>query len=92
MRLLTDRLLAGQRCLQGRARGGQFWTGAGLEHGGDVEGLEAETQKHRQEALADHTRRQSPRCLLTQRGIRVRKTRVKAYCLSKPGIREKQIL
>lgn len=43
VRLLADRLLAGQRCLQGRARGRQVRTGAGLKHGGDVEGLEAET-------------------------------------------------
>lgn len=40
-RALTDGLLAGQRRLQGRAGRGQVWTGAGLKHGGDVEGLEA---------------------------------------------------
>lgn len=38
MRELTHSLLAGQRALQGRAGGRQVWTGAGLKHGGDVEG------------------------------------------------------
>lgn len=36
--LLTDSLLAGQWALQGHAVGRQVWTGAGLKHGGDVEG------------------------------------------------------
>lgn len=44
MRLLTDSLLAGQWTLQGHAGGRQVWTGAGLKHGGDVEGLQAQTQ------------------------------------------------
>ncbi len=43
--LLTDSLLAGQWALQGHAVGRQVWTGAGLKHGGDVEGLQAQTQK-----------------------------------------------
>lgn len=38
MHLLTDGLLAGQWALQGHASGRQVWTGAGLKHGGDVEG------------------------------------------------------
>lgn len=38
MHLLTHSLLAGQRALQGHAGGRQVWTGAGLKHGGDVEG------------------------------------------------------
>lgn len=44
MCLLTDSLLAGQWTLQGHASGRQLWTGAGLKHGGDVEGLQAQTQ------------------------------------------------
>lgn len=44
--LLTDRLLAGQWTLQGHASGRQAWTGTGLKHGGDVEGLQAEKLKH----------------------------------------------
>lgn len=75
-RALTDGLLAGQRRLQGRAGGGQVWTGAGLKHGGDVEGLE-EGGRHEQKKkwCQDHTRCQSSRCLLTQRGIRRRRGR-----------------
>lgn len=70
-RALTDGLLAGQRRLQGRAGGGQVWTGAGLKHGGDVEGLEGGGRhEQRKKWCQDHTRRQSSRCLLTQRGIR----------------------
>lgn len=38
MCLLTDSLLAGQLTLQGHASGRQVWTGAGLKHGGNVEG------------------------------------------------------
>lgn len=36
--MLTDSLLAGQWALQRHAGGRQVWTGAGLKHGGDVEG------------------------------------------------------
>lgn len=46
MCLLTDGLLAGQWAIQGHARGRQVLTGARLKHGGDVEGLQAQTQKH----------------------------------------------
>lgn len=41
---LTNSLLAGQWTLQGQACGRHVWTGAGLKHGGDVEGLQAQTQ------------------------------------------------
>lgn len=45
MHLLTDSLLAGQWTLQGHASGRPVWAGTGLKHGGDIEGLQAQTKK-----------------------------------------------
>lgn len=53
MCLLTDSLLAGQWTLQGHARGGQVWTGAGLKHGGDVEGHPVCSESSLDEACED---------------------------------------
>lgn len=56
MHLLTDSLLAGQWTLQGHASGRPVWAGTGLKHGGDIEGLQAQTKKNNcQERHADHT-------------------------------------
>lgn len=52
-RLLTDSLLAGQWTLQGHASGGQVWTGAGLKHGGDVEGHPVCSEPSLNEACED---------------------------------------
>lgn len=56
MCLLTDSLLAGQWTLQGHASRRQVWTGAGLKHGGDVEGLRAQTQNMSGHIHRPHTR------------------------------------
>lgn len=53
MCLLTDGLLAGQWTLQGRASGRQAWTGAGLKHGGDVEGHPVSGEPSLNEACED---------------------------------------
>lgn len=38
-------MLAGQWTLQGHASGRPVWASAGLKHGGDIEGLQAQTKK-----------------------------------------------
>lgn len=50
-------MLAGQWTLQGQASGRPVWAGAGLKHGGDIEGLQAQTKKKNkcQERYADQT-------------------------------------
>lgn len=56
MCLLTDGLLAGQWTLQGHACGRQVWTGAGLKHGGDVEGHPVCSESSLDEACEDISR------------------------------------
>lgn len=93
---LTDGLLAGQRRLQGRAGGGQVWTGAGLKHGGDVEGLEGGGRHKGKRAVSGpHTPPIIPLFINTtrdkERGGGGGAGGGGAYCPSKPRIRGKQI-
>lgn len=55
--------------------------GAGLKHGGDVEGLQAQTENMSGNIQGPHTPSVS-HCLSTLRGIGVSKMRERAYCLN----------